>query len=284
MTPASGDPYLAQVEAWRGEMDERLRRPNGWLALAGLHWLREGSNMIGSGTAADVRLPPAAPPQLGALELRQGSVFFAPAAEIPRVEGAPPASEPLRPDTSGDPHRLRWGDVELVVIERGGRLGLRVWDNGRRERIQFAGRRWYPVDPLARIMAHFEPADSEARIPVPNQLGGIDDEPLLGTAFFDWRGEEGRLRAVPTGDGGLWFLFGDHTNGETTYPAGRFLVAEALKSGGIVLDFNRAYNPPCAFTAFATCPLPPEPNHLPFPIEAGERFAPDSARHDPAPA
>jgi uncharacterized protein (DUF1684 family) len=278
---AADEPYLGEVESWRGELDERLRRPDGWLALAGLHWLNEGPNTIGSGPEAGIRLPSAVPPYLGVIELRQGKVLLSQAPGLPPVEGAPPLGESLRPDTTGDPHRLRWGAVTLVVIERGERIGLRVWDNARRERTDFPGRRWYPVDLTARVPARFEPADTRERIAVPNQLGAIEDEPLLGAAVFHWRGEEGRLLAVPTGDGGLWFLFADLTNGETTYPAGRFLVAETTQSGTIVLDFNRAYNPPCAFTAFATCPLPPEANHLSFKIEAGERYGPVPSKRDP---
>lgn len=272
--PAPSEVYLAEVESWRRELDERLRRPDGWLALAGLHWLRAGANSLGSSVNSDLRLPLSAPADLGVLELREGKVFYTPASENAAIDGAPPPGEPLRPDTTGDPHRLRWGEITFVVIGRGNRIGLRVWDNGRRERREFAGRIWFPVDRAARIEARFEPAGSGERIAVPNQLGQVEQEPLLGAAVFRWQRSAGRLLAIDNGDGNLKFLFGDRTNGDTTYPAGRFLIATPPQDRQVVLDFNRAYNPPCAFTDFATCPLPPESNHLSFPIPAGERSHP----------
>lgn len=264
------DEYVDEVLAWRRLLDERLRRRDGWLALAGLIWLDDGSFRAGSDPAADIRLPESAPRRLGTFEVRQGRVSFRPEAP---VDGAPPDGEPLRPDTHDDPHYLRAGDLTIVVIERGGRVGLRVWDNARPQRAGFAGRTWYDVDPAWRIEARFEPADG-GTIEVPNILGGVERLPLVGLARFGRAGAVASLRAVPSDDGRPWFLFGDPTNGETTYPAGRFLVADPPRGTVIVLDFNRAYNPPCAFTPYATCPLPPEGNRLPFPVLAGERVTP----------
>lgn len=263
--------YIEETEAWRRQKDEDLRGRDSWLALAGLFWLDEGVHTVGSAPDAHLPLPFHALPRLGTFIVRAGEVRFLPAEGIRDIEGAPLPGDPMRPDTAEEPHFLRHGEVTLMVIERGGRLGIRVWDNDRPERRRFPGRSWFPIDPSARIAARFESAASGETIAVPNQLGGIEDQPLLGTASFLWKGSEVTLVAVPTASGGPWFLFSDRTNGVDTYPAGRFLVGEA-DGGGVVLDFNRAYNPPCAFTSFATCPLPPRPNHLPSAIRAGERF------------
>ena len=266
--------YLEQLLIWRRQKVDDLHRRDSWLALAGLHWLAEGRQTAGAAPSADVRLPPSSPHRLGDFEVRRSQVFFHPAQPF-LLEGLPPEGEPLRPDTAQDPTFLRVGDLTVVLIERGRRLGLRVWDNGRLT-TAVQERSWYAPDSDFIIEGSFEPADSEATIPVPSVTGDVSDEPLLGTAHFHFGDASASLRAVPTDGGRLWFLFADPTNETTTYPSGRFLVAEAPMNGRAVLDFNRAYNPPCAFTAFATCPLPPPGNRLPFPIEAGERY-----QHEP---
>lgn len=277
MTPDEG--YRASIEAWRRRKDEDLRARDSWLALAGLYWLDPGRHTVGSSPDSDLRLAPHAPARLGTFHAAGDGVRFELARGVADLEGAPAQGELLRPDTHDDPHRLQCGEISLMLVERGGRLGIRVWDNSRPERTRFPGRQWYPIDPTARRVARFESAAAGRTIAVPNQLGGIEETPLLGTAVFDWREMQASLEAVPTGDGGLWFLFADQTNGKETYPAGRFLVGEAAEGGGVVLDFNRAYNPPCAFTEFATCPLPPGANHLPFPIPTGERLASTHTPH-----
>jgi hypothetical protein len=255
---------------WRRQKEDELLRRDSWLALAGLHWLAEGRQTVGSAASADVRLPPGSPETMGDFELRRGHVFFHPAHALP-IEGVPAAGESLLPDTADEPTFLRLGDLTLVVLERGQRFGLRVWDNARPARAAFGGRFWYPPDSGSILTASFEPDAEEATISVPNVTGDISDERLMGTAHFAFGDRSASLCAIPTDGGRLWFLFADTTNGRTTYPSGRFLVAEPPQGGEVILDFNRAYNPPCAFTAFATCPLPPPGNRLPFPIGAGER-------------
>ena len=247
--------------------------------MTGLHWLAEGSQTAGSSDGVELRLPASVHPHLGAFEVRHGQVFFSRHPSIPTpLEGERSDGGALRMDDSEDPDFLRVGEVTLVVIERAGRLGLRVWDNARLERTSFRGRFWFPVDQTLSIQARFDAAPGGQRILIPNQIGDLTEEPLLGRATFTLAGQTASLQAVPTGDGNLWFLFSDATNGETTYPAGRFLVAEPAKAGLTVLDFNRAYNPPCAFTPYATCPLPPQGNQLPVRVEAGERYGEDESR------
>jgi hypothetical protein len=274
--PTADPAYLRQIEAWRRQKDESLRRRDGWLALAALHWLPPGRSVLGSDPACDVVLPASAPPRLGALDRAGRVVKFLPEPGlIQAIAGAPAPAEPLQPDTAESPDRLVVGEITLALIERGDRLGLRVWDNARPERLRFAGRRWFPVNPEMCVQAEFEPSESGRTIAVPNQIGHLTEEPDLGCAIFRVHGERQRLRAVPADGGGLWFLFEDATNGTTTYRGGRFLVADAPRSGKVVLDFNRAYSPPCTFTPFATCPLPPEGNRLTVAVEAGERLPDD---------
>jgi uncharacterized protein (DUF1684 family) len=264
MTPAD----LEQLAAWRRNKDQALRRRDGWLALSGLHWLTEGTQSAGSNERADIRLPTSVPEHLGDFETRRGVVYFHAAEALP-FDGLPDEGTPLQPDTAEEPTYLRFGEVTLVVIERNGRLGLRIWDNARLA-AGFSGRTWFAPNPAFRFQATFEPGDPGDVVLVPDVTGDVSNQPLLGTARFSFRGQPAGLRAVPADGDGLWFLFADATNGITTYPSGRFLVAPLARDGFVLLDFNRAYNPPCAFTPYATCPLPPEGNRLDFPVEAGE--------------
>ena len=266
MTPAD----LELLSDWRRKKDRDLRRRDGWLALAGLHWLPEGRQSAGSHERADIRLPASVPGHVGEFETRHGMVYFHPATSLP-IDGLPAEGSPLQPDTAEEPTYLRLDDVTLMVIERNGRLGLRVWDNARLAAAS-GGRTWFAPDPAFRIQAEFDPGEPGAVVLVADVTGDVSNEPLLGTARFTFRGSPAALRAVPADGDGLWFLFSDTTNGITTYPSGRFLVAPLARQGLVLLDFNRAYNPPCAFTPFATCPLPPEGNRLDFPVEAGEMF------------
>lgn len=263
--------YLARLQVWRQSKDRDLRSRDSWLALAGLTWLSEGRHLAGSDSAASIRLPPLAPARLGEFDVVGGDVYFRPASPL-RIDGLPPDNTPLRPDTAVDPTYLRLGDLTLAVIDRGGRLGVRVWDNARLAPAAFPSRSWFDPDPRFVVEATFEPAPAHATVPVPDVTGVVSETTLLGSARFALGGRSACLHAIPTDEGRLWFLFGDPTNETTTYPAGRFLVAGPVQDGRIMLDFNRAYNPPCAFTRYATCPLPPRGNRLSVPIEAGETY------------
>ena len=263
--------YLEGLERWRRQKEEDLRRRDSWLALAGLHWLANGETTVGSDAACDIRLPAGSPGNLGVLEVRAARAYFLPTSPS-AVEGAPLPGRPLLPDTAEGTTFLRCGELTMIVIERGDRLGLRVWDNSRLSATGFAGRQWYPPHADFVIRAPFTPAVGDATIPVPSVTGDVAEESLLGTASFTVGGRRASLHAVPTEGDRLWFLFGDLTNETTTYRSGRFLTADAPQDGIVILDFNRAYNPPCAFTPYATCPLPPPDNRLAIPIEAGEMY------------
>lgn len=282
--PAPDPAFLADTDAWHARRIESLRAPDGWLTLVGLHALRDGDNTVGAAPDRDVRLPAAAPARLGLLAVHAGGLAFLaePGADL-RVAGggpvAPGVALPLRSDADGEPTVLETGPLRLHVIRRGARLFLRVKDRDSALRRDFRGVERFPADPRWRVTATLRTAARPLAVPVPDVLGGVSQETAPGVLCFRLAGRDCSL--IPTGEPGgpLFIVFADLTNGASTYGGGRFLSADPPDpSGRVVLDFNRAYNPPCAFTPYATCPLPPEGNALPLRVEAGEKaFA--GARH-----
>lgn len=274
--PAGADEaYRAQVRAWREDRETRLKADGSWLTLAGLFWLKEGPNGFGSDPAGDIVLPEgSAPPKAGVFELKDGqvTVVLGPGASG-RIAGKAVAGlVTLRPDTAGSPDVLEMGALSLTVIERGGRLGIRVKDKNSPARKQFAGLKWFEVDEDYRVEARWVSHPQPKPVKVPNVLGQTESMPSPGYAEFTLGGKPVRLDGVledPHAEQ-LFFILRDRTSGKETYGAGRFLYADIPKAGKVVLDFNKAYNPPCAFTPYATCPLPPPQNWMPVRVEAGE--------------
>ncbi len=271
--PALGADYAAEIQAWREQREAALKADGGWLSVAGLFWLKEGENRFGSDSANDIVLPASAPARAGVFELRQGVTGF---RLEPGVAGAMAgqlvAAGRLRPDTEGAPDVLSLGGLTLHVIERGGRLGIRLKDNDSARRKRFAGLRWFPVRESYRVEAKWVPYPTPVKLLIPNVLGQVEPLPSPGHAVFTLNGRRLRLDPVLEEEGAqeLFFIFRDETAPNETYGAGRFLYSDMPKDGKIVLDFNKAYSPPCAFTDFATCPLPPRQNRLASRIEAGE--------------
>jgi uncharacterized protein (DUF1684 family) len=264
--------YHTEIERWRQQMEAGLRADDGWLTLAGLFWLHEGPNSFGADPASDIALPAGAAAHAGVFELRDGAVTLRAAAGAGvTINDAPAGDARLRSDAEGGPDRVGLGSLTLVIIRRGARVGVRVRDARSPARAAFGGRRWYAVDEAYRVQAAFVPYDPPRLLRVANILGDVDDTPSPGYALFMLDGREYRLDALPDPNG-LAFYFRDPTNGQTTYPTGRYLKSAPPRDGAVTLDFNRAYNPPCAFTAFATCTLPPPQNRLAAPIEAGEQY------------
>jgi uncharacterized protein (DUF1684 family) len=270
--------HVADVETWRATRHDRLTGPEGWLSLVGLAWLEEGRNRLGSAADADVRFPERLPADLGTI-VRQGDSYRlepAPGAELLAGDPATPVAGPmpLATDAAGAPTVLRHGAVTFFVIQRGDRAAVRIKDAESPVRTGFQGLEYYPIAPQWRVVARFEPAPPGTTMPVPNILGTVDDSPSQGTVAFEHDGQEVRLRAIDEGDGRLFLVFGDRTNGRGTYGGGRFVYADPPGPGEdtVVVDFNKSYNPPCVFTPYATCPLPPAENKLPFPVEAGEKL------------
>lgn len=267
---------MDDVETWREGRYASLREPMSWLTLVGLEWLREGENRLGSAPEAELRLP--AGPALAGLLVRNGPhvVAWGEAGsglthEGEDVNGLELVSDMDAPEE--EPTLLELGPLRMCVVRRGKRVGLRVWDTEAQARRKFAGIPHYRGDASWRLDARFEPAGSGETFSVPDVLGDVEDEPLPGSVAFERDGVIYCIKAMDGGGGRLWLVFGDATNGDTTYPGGRFLYTEpAAPDGTVVVDFNRAYNPPCVFSPYATCPLPPAENRLPIRIEAGEQL------------
>jgi uncharacterized protein (DUF1684 family) len=266
--------HRAEVERWRAQRNERLRRDDGWLTLVGLSWLEPGENRFGSGQGVRVPLPEGAAADLGSFDLNDGEVRVrvAPGAEVTH-EGKPVREMVLQPDTSGSPTVLQHGSLKMHVIRRGERFGIRVKDSQAKALREFAGMENFAVDPAWRVVARFEAYTPPRQITVPNVTGEPTRETVPGALVFEKDGKTFRLEPVAEeGSEELFIIFGDQTNGFETYGAGRFLYSPQPDSAGRVpLDFNLAYNPPCVFTPYATCPLPPPQNKLALRIEAGEK-------------
>ncbi len=246
---------------WRADYENSLKAPDGWLAVAGLFWLHEGANPAGSGPNTSVKLPAPAPPDAGAFRLERRRVTWIPAHGDPAV---------MQPDTTDHPTVVHIANLELTVIRRSDRFGIRLRDPNAATRLEFTGTSWFPPDPSWIVKAKWVPLSPAKRIAIMNILGMTDEEDCPGYAEWIRSGKAFRLEPVVE-DNQLFFMFKDSTNRATTYPAGRFLYADPPKDGVVTLDFNHAHNPPCAFTAYATCPLPPRQNRLPFAVEAGEK-------------
>ena len=265
------DAHRAAVEAWRKQRYAALRREVGWLTLAGLDWLRPGVNRIGAAADADVVVP-SGPAEAGTVTLSEGGVLADGTPDGLTVDGRPAKDLRLVSDVEGEPTMLELGTLRLCLIDRGGRMALRTWDTAAPARQAFDGIDHWPVDPAWRVESVFEPTPGRT-VRVPDVLGTDEDDESPGDVVFEIDGVTHRLQALVGGDSGeLWLVFGDATNGHETYAGGRFLYAGAPdRHSRVVVDFNRAYNPPCVFSPYATCPLPWPANRLPIRVEAGER-------------
>lgn len=267
--------YRAEIEKWHADRVSRLTAEDGWLSVVGLSWLQDGENSLGSAPASGIVLPPgSAPARLGTVRLEHGKAVLtvAPGAEVTH-DGKAVKTIGLVSDADAEPTILRHGTLTFYLIRRGDRVGMRIKDRASAARKSFHGIESFPIDPKWRLPARFVPYGPKKSIPIPNVLGSVTQEPSPGAVVFSIGGREYRLDAVEeAGEEDLFLIFGDRTNGTETYGAGRFLYAPKPDAHGrTVVDFNKAYNPPCAFTAFATCPLPPPQNRIAIAVEAGEK-------------
>jgi uncharacterized protein len=249
--------YSDEIAAWRKQREEGLKAPGGWLSVAGLFWLHEGANTFGKDASNEIVLPDG-PPKAGVFELQGGKVTV-------KMDGA---ARELWPD-SADVAKV--GRLSLYVIQRGEKFGIRLKDPESEYRRNFHGIETFPAREEYRVTAEW--VAEPVKIPILNVLGQTDEMQSPGYATFQLHGRQYRLRPVleAPDDRELFFIFRDQTSGKETYPAGRFLYSAMPENGKVVLDFNKAYNPPCAFTPYATCPLPPAENRLAVRIEAGEK-------------
>ena len=272
---ANPNDYVRQIEQWRSERVERLVHSSGWLALVGLHWIEPGTHTIGRASDNDVVIATATgPDRLGTLVLENGKLVFTPAPGVETtLSGSSTGTIELVTDRNGPPNVVSFanGAATMHAIDRGGRIGLRVRDALAPARLRFAGIEHFPVDPSWRLKARFEPHPAGRTIQIANVLGQLEAMANPGAVVFERKGKEYRLEAVDEGDGQLFLIFADRTNRKQTYGAGRFLYAPAAVDGITEVDFNKAYNPPCAFSEFSTCPLPPAENRLDLAVTAGEK-------------
>lgn len=267
--------YRQQIEKWHQERAKGLQSEDGWLTLVGLFWLKEGENRLGSDPSNNIVLPQGKAPQFaGSLWLDKGVIKLEaqPQSGITQA-GQAVHSLVLKTDADEEPTVLNLGTLSFYPIKRGDQYGLRVKDKENPARINFAGLDYFPVDLKWLVTAKFEPYNPPKMIPIENVLGMIEDTPSPGRLVFDVAGKNYSLDAIAEkGETQLFIIFRDETSNKETYGAGRYLYTDPADNKGVILlDFNKAYNPPCAFTAFATCPLPPSQNRLALRVEAGEK-------------
>ena len=257
MTLSATSTYQSEIAQWRQNREATLKADGGWLTVAGLFWLKEGTNTIGTGGANDIVLP-AGPATFGAIDLHHGKVTV--------TRGAP--ARELKPDS---PDVLKVDRLSLFVIKRGDRFGIRLKDPDSEYRRSFHGLEYYAANEAYRVTARF--VAEPKKIPILNVLGQTEESDCPGYALFHLGGQELKLYPIFEEPGAkeLFYIFKDQTSGKETYGAGRFFYSDLPKDGKVVLDFNKAYNPPCSFTPYATCPLPPPENRLPVRVEAGEK-------------
>jgi hypothetical protein len=269
--------YRASIEKWRAQREAHLKADGGWLSVAGLFWLHEGANRFGSDPLNDIVLPAkSAPTDAGTFEFHQGKTTVHANPGVPvTVQGKRVDTVMLRADS--DPafdekvDQITLGDLTLYIHSSGDRYAVRLLDKNSRLRKVFTDLRWFPIDPSYRVVAKYVPYGKPKSVQVQNIMGDFTQTAIPGYVSFQLHGQDLRLDVEDNSpDPGFSITFRDLTSGKETYGAARFLVTDAPKEGRVVLDFNEAYNPPCAYNPFTTCPLPTPENRLRARIAAGE--------------
>lgn len=272
--PEADAQFLADNAAWRTQRKEELLKPDGWTSLVGLHWLELKAHYIGSGSTSGIKLA-VGPAKMGMLSRQEGRIFFVPENGVELMLNNEPLKGrvELQSDRGEVPSVIGFDDGKgsVTVIERGGRHALRVKHADAETRLNFIGLDYWPADPAWRIEGRFVPHPPGKTIAIGDIIGVTTQSSNPGAVEFSRDGVPYRLEAIGQPDGSLFLVLADGTSGHGSYPAGRFLDVPAPVGDKVVLDFNRAYNPPCAFTPYATCPLPPTENRLSLAIAAGEK-------------
>ena len=267
------DAYVKSIQEWRAARVARLKVPDGWLALIGRHQLATGVNSVGTHEENSIKLA-AGPPYLATVTLgadRRVKLLPAAASRL-EVDGVPTQDEVELVWQGDKPTRVTFGSANFYVMQRGENLYLRVRDTASPNLAHFTGIEYFAIDPAWRIEAQWVPFEPAKQVNITNMIGVTEPAAVPGKAVFTWQGHTVELLPMDEGDN-LFFVLSDLTAGVETYEASRFLYVPKPKPGErtVVLDFNRMQNPPCAFTAFATCPLPPKENRMPFRVTAGEK-------------
>lgn len=271
---ATQQSYRESVEAFRAARAESLLADGSFLTLAGLFWLEQGENPFGAeaGPENTILLPGgSAPARAGVFRLDGDvvTVTLAPGVEAFDKDGAPVQTMQMKPDSSGTPDYLLLNQLAMLILQRGDRYAVRLFDNDHPARATFPGLRWYPIAPAFRLDARFVAYDPPKQLTIVDAVGTVGQQPSPGYVEFEWNGDTYRLDALDRGEK-LFYIFADATNRTETYGAGRFLYSAKPQAGQLELDFNQATNPYCAYTPYATCPTPPKENRLPFAVQAGE--------------
>jgi uncharacterized protein (DUF1684 family) len=266
--------YVKTIEKWRSDEATNLKKETGWLTVAGLFWLKEGINTVGAGPDFDVRLTDNFKKgKFGEIDFKNG------VASLKVEDGVETQSDgksisttiQLVSDEKGKPTEIRTGSQTFYLIKREDRFGIRLKDSNSKARQAFKGQHWFPIDESYKVTVRLEAYPEPKEVMVPNVLGGKFKMKSPGTLKFALKGKEYSLQPVVEEDETLFIIFSDKSNLNETYTSGRFLYADKAVNGEAVLDFNKAQNPPCAFTPYATCPLPPVGNNLDVEIKAGEK-------------
>jgi uncharacterized protein (DUF1684 family) len=275
--------YANEIKTWRGEHETSLKKDNGWLTVVGLFWLKDGTNTVGSGDGYDVELTSNFKGgRFGDISFHDGKAVLTVAPGREAISGGKPfSSGELVSDDPGKPTIITTGSQSFYLIKREERYGIRLKDSNSEARSSFTHLDWYPADTKYRVTAKFEKYASPKEVLIPNILGGNFKMKAPGLLKFKINGRSVSLEPVVEEgeEDTLFIIFRDQTSRTTTYAAGRFLYADMPKGDTTILDFNKAENPPCAFTTFATCPLPPQQNRLDIAIPAGEKRYAHAAKH-----
>jgi uncharacterized protein (DUF1684 family) len=269
---ASAQTHEGQIADWRQRRHERLANDNGWLTLVGLEWLQEGENRVGSSSSSTIRIF-GGPADWGTIFVNGDELKFVPAQDSGvRVNDSEATEVMLVADNQAEPTVVRSGNLSFYVIFRES-YALRVKDRQAPALQEFTGVKNYEFQPDWRFDARFVPAEEGQTIEIANVLGHLSPSPVYGFVEFERDGVNYRLLGLGDEDSeSLWFLFADRTSGRETYGAGRFLYSDGLpRDGRVIVDFNKAYNPPCVFNEYSTCPLPPQQNRLDLAVTAGEK-------------
>ena len=265
--------YTAQVQAWRDKHERDYRRD--WVSIANLHFLENGTHSVGSDPKSAIVVPHL-PPAIGSLVVADGTVTFEPKAGVTITQGDQPVTSTvgLRGADGNAARELVVGNVRLEIHESGKRFSLRVRDPEGEWAQKFLGFSWFPIDTSYRVVGRFIRDPEPKKLSVLNTFEDEDTYTTEGVVEFTLQGQTFRLRPFTTRPKRFYFVFRDASGGHETYKTARFFYADLLDDGAAVLDFNEAYNPPCAFNPYTTCPIPLRENILPVKVLAGEKAYP----------
>jgi len=266
------DTYNQEIDSWVDDRIDTLKEPTGWMRLAGMFILEDGANSFGSGPDVDVQFPDGTiPDRAGTFYLQNGGVQINVADGVSITNGGEAVSDMLIFDGENAPV-LEYGSLVWHVIQRQDLIAIRLYNKDNSKVDRFDGFERYPTDPKWHLAADFEPNPPGTTIPISNVLGQVDDTPIPGTLTFQYNSQTFTLEALEASDDRLFLIIGDETNQTESYQAGRYMYIDMPdESGRTIIDFNKIYNPPCAYTEYSTCQLPPPDNRLNLAITAGEK-------------